>query len=228
MNWPELPVICPSRCEVCGKTGLLHECICAECLADLPALGAACSRCGIPTPEPVPVCGRCMVSPASADRTVTAFQYRYPLNALIKQLKYKQKIRLVTPLARRLANRVLSNTGLLPEVMVPVPLHYRRQYRRGYNQAIVICQALTEILGVPADPHLISRRRHTLPMFSLTASQRKRNIAGVFSLRGDCTYRSVAIVDDVITSGATVNELASVLRQAGVSRIEFWALARAD
>lgn len=228
MGWLESLIFRSARCDLCGITGVLRNCLCADCLNDLPQGGPRCLRCGRPVPRTVTECGKCLVTPLLADRTVTAFHYTYPIDALIKQFKYHQKIRLAAPLARVLAEEILSHRQPLPEVMIPVPLHNRRLYGRGYNQAIVIADALAACLGIAVDWRLVSRIRNTAPMFSLGARQRRRNISGVFSLQRPCAYRSVAIVDDVITSGSTVNELARTLRLAGVVRIEFWALARAE
>lgn len=216
----------PSRCDLCGVVGHLQECLCQECLLDLPAQGNACMVCGKPTPVAVAQCGNCLADPGIADRTVVAYQYRYPLDALIKRFKYKHEIRLAVPLVSALALRLKRDAWPLPEVMIPVPLHNRRLYQRGYNQAILICRALAVHIEVPQDTGLVYRARDTLPMFRLDAKERESNIAGAFVLKQPCRYRSVAIVDDVITSGSTTRELARLLRQAGVSRIEFWALAR--
>jgi ComF family protein len=199
-----------------------------DCLDDLPVVGACCERCGIRMPQAAAICGRCLLEPFLADRTVTAYEYRYPVDALIKAMKYRHCLRLAVPMSRALARRIMAGAEPLPEVMIPVPLHHKRLYRRGFNQSYEICRRLYGYTHIPVDLGSVSRTRHTSPMFDLTVRQRRENITGAFKLLRPLNYRSVAIVDDVITSGATVNELARLLRRAGVNFISCWALARAE
>lgn len=218
----------PARCELCGQCGDYLDCICPACLTDLPAVGACCERCGMRLPQAASYCGKCLGDPFLADRTVTAYEYRYPVDVLIKVMKYQQCLRVAFPMARALASRIMSGADPLPEVMIPVPLHPRRLYRRGFNQSYEICRRLYEYTHVPVDNRCVLRTRHTSPMFDLSLTQRRENITGAFQLARPLSYRSVAIVDDVITSGATVAELSRLLRQAGVDFISCWALARAE
>lgn len=218
----------PASCELCGRRGRLQDCICPDCLADLPHTGSACERCGAQTPDEASLCGKCLQRPPLADRTVTAFHYAYPLDRLVRQFKYRQSLRLAKPLTGSLADCILERGGPAVDVLIPVPLHYRRQIGRGYNQATVICRLLEKRLNVPVDTQLVRRTRATRPMYALSVEQRRHNIGGAFMLTTSCPYRSIAIVDDVITSGATLNEIAGLLRRAGAEYIEFWALARAE
>lgn len=217
-----------SCCELCGDSGQYPSCLCQACLEDLPYLIDACYRCGIPVARGVTVCGQCPGASPVADCTITAFHYRYPLDALIKQFKYKEKIRLAVPLVDMLAKKILAHTQIMPDVLIPVPLHYYRLYRRGYNQAAILSAQLGARLGIKTDPGMVFRKRITAPMFRLNAVQRRQNISGVFELKRSCTNLNVAIVDDVITSGSTVTELARTLRRGGARQIQLWALARAD
>lgn len=161
-------------------------------------------------------------------RVIAAFNYRYPLDGLIKQIKYKQRIRLVSPLVKILSDRIQAVSFTLPEVMVPVPLHPHRLYTRGFNQSRQICSVLSWSLPLCTDTDLVIRTRNTLPMFNLEAEQRRENIEGAFQLVQHCRYKSIAIVDDIITSCSTMNELARLFHKAGVEQIQYWALARAD
>lgn len=228
MKWTPSFLSRLSCCELCGDTGEYSSCLCQGCLDDLPYLIDACHRCGIPVPRDVTVCGHCTGALPAADCTITAFHYRYPVDALIKQFKYREKIRLAAPLVDVLANKILAHKQVLPDVLIPVPLHYYRLFRRGYNQAAVLSTQLGAQLGIKTDFSLVVRKRNTAPMFRLNAMQRRLNISGVFELRRACTNLNVAIVDDVITSGSTVAELARTLRRGGARQIQLWALARAD
>ncbi len=219
----------PARCELCGGIGPHSEAVCAACQLDLPRISNCCFQCGRTMLQGSDVCGLCLVQPWFADRTVTAFQYRYPLDRLIKKLKYKQCISLVSPLAGVLSSRLLADHSFpRPEVMVPVPLHYLRLYARGFNQSVEVCRILGRRLNIPVDLDIVERTRNTSSMIDLTAVERRKNIRGAFKLTRRLPYRSIAIVDDVVTSGSTANELARLFRLAGAVYIEFWALARAE
>ncbi len=111
---------------------------------------------------------------------------------------------------------------------MPVPLHPHRLYTRGFNQSRQICSVLSWSLPLCTDTDLVIRTRNTLPMFNLEAEQRRENIEGAFQLVQHCRYKSIAIVDDIITSCSTMNELARLFHKAGVEQIQYWALARAD
>jgi len=226
VSW-SLPAL-PVRCDLCGVSGNHAECLCDECLQDLLQIRSACLRCGRPLQQDTPACGKCLVEPAFADRCIAAFHYQYPVDALIKRLKYRQCIRLATPLTRILSLRLAQLVAPLPEVMVPVPLHRARLYQRGFNQSVEICRLLGQRLQIPVDTACVIRSKPTRPMYDLSASERRENIAGAFRLTQPLAYQSVAIVDDVITSGSTVNELARLLRDAGVANIALWALARTE
>lgn len=230
---PLFPPLCtrqfPVRCELCGGIGPHSECLCAACQQDLPRINKCCFQCGRAMLQNSDVCGQCLAQPWFADRTIAAFQYQYPLDRLIIKLKYKQCISLVSPLAGALSSRLsINQLRPLPEVMVPVPLHYLRLYSRGFNQSVEVCRILGRRLNIPVDLDIVERIRNTKPMINLTAEERSKNIRAAFKLTRRLPYRSIAIVDDVITSGSTVNELARLFRLAGAAYIEFWALARAD
>jgi ComF family protein len=226
VSW-SLPAF-PVRCDLCGATGIHAECLCAECLNDLLLINSSCLRCGRPLLQDAPACGKCLDEPGLAYRSIAAFHYQYPVDALIKRLKYRQCIRLATPLSRILSQRLTQVATPLPEVMIPVPLHRLRLYQRGFNQSMEICRVLERRLHIPVDTTSVIRAKATRPMFDLSASERRDNIAGAFKITRPLAYQSVAIVDDVITSGSTVNELACRLRDAGVAKIELWALARTE
>jgi len=131
-------------------------------------------------------------------------------------------------LAKILSARIQSLSSALPEVMVAVPLHPHRLYTRGFNQSQQICRVLSRSLPIYTDADLVIRTRNTLPMYDLEAEQRRENIVGAFRLVKHCRYKSLAIVDDIITSCSTMNELARLFHNAGVEEIQYWALARAD
>lgn len=218
------PCFISSRCELCGVVGNLSSCICDACIDDLPQVINQCVRCGMVLSKNAEVCGSCLNTDWLAYQTICPFQYHYPLDRLIQKIKYHDGIRLISPLANKLALKL--DQQHLPEVMIPVPLHPFRAYNRGFNQSMEICRILKNQLGIQIFSDGILRTRNTKPMFDLGSSQRSINIRGAFRLTKSLSHRSVAIVDDVITSGATANELARILIKAGANKIAFWALAR--
>ncbi|MEX2354216.1 MAG: ComF family protein [Gammaproteobacteria bacterium] len=231
MHWiaSSLTRLCPpSRCELCGGPTWGSDCLCDDCSDDLPHINTSCDCCGRQMHENGR-CGDCLKSAPAIHKTVTAYQYRYPLDILVKKYKYNQQLAIARPLANKLSRAILNRIeGELPEVMIPIPLHYKRQYRRGFNQSLEICRELNRVVRVPVDYRLAERNLDTAPMYELSPLQRKGNIRGAFRLRKPCTYQSVVIVDDIITTGATANELARLLLSAGVEYVELWALARAE
>jgi ComF family protein len=218
--------IMPAACLLCGNAGgRVRHGLCPGCLGDLPVSGAACYRCGGALPVDG-LCGRCLSRPPPFDCTVSAFAYRYPVDHLIRRLKYREWLAAGRALAPVLARRIHREGGALPEALLPVPLHRLRLLRRGYNQARVIADLLAGELELPVAGRLARRRRATPEQARLSLPARRRNLRGAFALRGPPRWRHLAIVDDVMTSGATVGELARLLRQNGVERIDVWVLAR--
>ncbi|MGE0080717.1 MAG: ComF family protein [Thiohalomonadaceae bacterium] len=207
-------------CALCGVPGTL---LCAGCHADLPRLDAACERCGEPLPV-AGVCGHCLREPPPFDRTRAAFRYASPLSELVLRLKFQGALHLALLLGELLAGRLVA-ADPRPDLIVPVPLHPARLASRGYNQALELGRPLARALGVPLAHDLCRRVRDTAAQSSLDPEGRRRNVRGAFAVYGPVPAR-VAILDDVITTGATLAELARVLRRAGARHVEAWALAR--
>jgi ComF family protein len=157
-----------------------------------------------------------------------AFRYRHPLSSLIKKFKYNHNLRVGLALAGGLLGKLKDGGQDLPDLILPVPLHYLRLYARGYNQALVISRVLSRELLITLDFGLVARSSNTMPMFDLTVAERRSNVAGAFRLKRPLPCTSMAIVDDVITTGSTAYELARLLKTGGARRVEVWALARAE
>lgn len=173
------------------------------------------------------VCGYCLNKPPSFSYTEVLFNYDYPANELIKAFKFNQRPELAKIFARRLAGKLNNkNLCLQPPVLVPVPLHKKRQRQRGYNQSLEIARQLSKLLGLELNTSLCSRIKNTDPQSTLPMKTRKKNVAGAFSLITDQIPKHVAIIDDVITTGSTINELARLFKQGGCQRIDVWAIAR--
>jgi ComF family protein len=222
----------PACCVLCGGQGQLADLdLCAACESELVANSPACERCGDPlvgTIGGTVVCGACLKSKPHFHRTFCAFRYTYPLDHLVLALKFHGGVPqgrvLGTLLGRRLASRA---TRELPDSIVPMPLSDERFRERGYNQAIELGLPVSRMLNVPLRTDLVVRQRHTREQAALTRKERKKNVRGAFAVAGDVTNSSIAILDDVVTTGSTASELAKVLVRAGAKRVELWAVAHA-
>ena len=223
----------PNYCCFCGVRRDLAQPICAGCLGDLPANTRPCRQCALPLPalartsEPA-LCGACITSPPAWDRVVAPWLYSEQMAALIHRWKYRGE-RWLTPL---LASLWLEGAPELTPIdqLVPVPLHWRRHWRRGYNQSELLAQHLLAGTSCPVEIGLARqaarRNRPTRPQSGMNASRRRRNMAGAFTSTRPCDNLRLAIVDDVLTTGATAAALALALREAGARHIEIWCLAR--
>lgn len=222
----------PPVCIVCGsqvdKSGGEGKDLCPGCQADLPWQKNACFRCALPlhgTGDDV--CGRCQNDPPGYDHTCSAFHYAHPVDRLIQDLKFHHKLTAARLLGDIMADRLAQRTQPRPERIIPVPLHPARLHERGYNQALELARPVARKLGVPLDYRSVQRSRATPAQSDLPAEDRHRNVKGAFTVTQGFHARHVAIIDDVMTTGSTVEELAITLRKTGVEIIEVWVCARA-
>jgi ComF family protein len=196
---------------------------CAGCAQDLPVLGDACPRCAGPSPGGA-VCGTCLSDPPSFDATVAAWRYGFPVDRLVLALKYGGRLALARAFGGALAARVADRQVNL---LVPMPLAPPRLRERGFNQAMEIARALARGTRLTVEPHLVARVRDTPPQTDLPHDARAANVRGAFACTRAVAGRSLAIVDDVMTTGASLEELARTLKRAGAARVENWVVARA-
>jgi ComF family protein len=200
----------PPRCCLCGFEGAsLDLDLCDFCHADLP-----------------------WTDPGGKDHV--ALRYEPPIDQMIRELKYQGVIANARVLGVLLAQRVRERAAPLPGLLVPVPLHPARLRERGFNQAAAIARHASRMLEIPVAPRAVRRVRDSPSQTALDMSQRHRNVRGAFAVSGERPLRRlldaghVAIVDDVMTTGSTLQELRKVLLSAGVSRVDLWAVARAS
>ena len=217
----------PRICLLClGPTRDFE--LCGGCRQALPRITKACKGCGIPLTSGAR-CGRCLKRPRPFDCVAIPYVYAPPLSQLIVALKFHRQLTAAAPLGGLLANHLVMTAAPLPERIVPVPLHPSRQRARGFNQAMEIARPLSARLGIALAPRLVSRVRSTAPQTALhSPADRRHNLRGAFTINtkrmGD--LRHVAIVDDVVTTGATTVELARTLRRAGAERVDLWSVSR--
>ncbi len=208
-------------CVLCGAAASARG-LCAGCWAELPWLrGPCCARCAHPLPSPG-MCGRCIAEPPHYDAVVAACRYAYPTGDLIQAYKYGGHLAAATPLAAMLETVVSQR----PDVLVPMPLSAERLQTRGFNQALELARVLSRALAVPVNAGLCVKTRETPPQSRLPWKERQKNVRGVFVVQANLDGRHVAVVDDVLTTGATLNELARNLKRAGAATVTGFVVAR--
>jgi len=223
----------PQDCAVCGQQSGARA-LCAACEAVLPLsfprrreqTVALCPVCALPTADGA-VCGACLRSPPHFDATLAVFNYAFPVEHLVQALKYRRHLPLAGWLAETLAETINAREGTQDaDCIVPLPLSPARIRQRGFNQAQEIARPLARALNLPLLPDACHRVRDSAPQASLPWKARHANIRHAFECRVDFTGQRVAVVDDVMTTGATLNEFARVLKQHGAARVENWVAAR--
>ncbi|WP_287596630.1 ComF family protein [Thermomonas sp.] len=214
----------PPRCLVCGDPGLPGRDLCAACHVALPRPRHACPRCALPMPEAA-TCPACLARPPPLEAAHAAFDYAFPFDRLLPRLKFHRDFAAGRVLAQCMAERF---AGLpRPQALVPVPLHRERLRQRGYDQALELARPLARALDLPLHAGLLQRAKATRAQSRLDAEARGRNLRGAFRVDARATLPAhVALIDDVMTTGATLHAAAWALRAAGVARIDAWVCAR--
>ncbi|MDQ2694194.1 MAG: ComF family protein [Pseudomonadota bacterium] len=216
----------PPTCLLCGARGQARRDLCAGCAADLLRNLTACPCCGQPQSTSLTLCGECQRQPPAFVRTVAPFLYQPPLDLLIRRLKFHAQLPAARLLGGLLADVLAARTDDLPQCLIPVPLHPARLRERGFNQSLELARPVARRLDIPIAAAMLRRTRLTTPQTGLALPKRQTNVRGAFAAGPVGDVRRAAILDDVVTTGATVRELARVLRAAGVEEIEVWAVAR--
>ena len=211
----------PQQCLLCTAPALAQP-VCADCYARLPWLTTTrCPQCALPTGDGG-ICGACLSRPPRFDRISAAFVYAWPLAPLIHHYKYAGNLALARLLAHALVARLTERADLI----IPMPLAPQRLRSRGFNQALEIARMVSRLTGVPLAVNACRRVRDSAPQVSLPWKERAQNIRGAFVCDADLSGMRVAVIDDVMTTGATLNELARNLRKAGATEIQGWMVAR--
>ncbi|MFP4244778.1 MAG: double zinc ribbon domain-containing protein [Ectothiorhodospira sp.] len=221
-----LETLYPPVCLLCGAPGQAGMDLCPDCAGELPVPQAACRCCARPLPANAgPVCGACLRRPPAFDTARAALLYQWPVDAWIARFKFRGRLNHGRLLSRLMAQRLIPDAEP-PDCILPVPLHRRRLAQRGFNQAAELARPLARALEVPLVPDAVRRIRATPPQQTLSAARRRRNLRGAFTVREGFTARHVLLVDDVMTTGSTLDALARRLKSAGVARVEVWVVAR--
>jgi len=221
--------IMPLRCVFCGtRTVPPEQRICVGCYRDLPWIEKACALCG----QPVTIdlqrgvyCGACQASEPPCQATVAPLLYEFPVDAGLKALKFGRRLHYAAAFGELL---VAQMHRLSPDIdaLLPVPLHWRRQAVRGFNQATELCKSISRSSALPIVSG-VTRRRATSYQTGLAAMERSRNLRNAFVVSKKPAFRHILIVDDVVTTGATTRQLATALLESGVEKLSVLAVARA-
>jgi ComF family protein len=214
----------PHRCLVCGEHGIGGD-LCGPCRAALPWNRRACLRCGLPLAQAESACGQCLKNPPPFTGTRAALIYGFPLDRLLLRFKFHGDLA-----AGRLLSQLFCEAlddDELPQALIPVPLHRSRLRERGYDQALELAKAVARRTGVPLHRQSLRRIRGTARQSELGLAARQRNLRGAFAVAGVALPRHVALIDDVMTTGATLRECAKTLLRGGVERVDAWVIARA-
>jgi ComF family protein len=212
----------PIPCLLCGSHNNNHS-LCPDCIDNFPKLGHCCTRCATPL-SLTSTCGHCLNHPPEQNLSTSLFAYQNPIDRLIADFKYHDKLYL-TELFADLMFEQLKNKPL-PQLLIPIPLHRRRLRQRGYNQALELAKILSRKLNIPIGKNILIRSRDTAPQASLPYDQRKHNMRRAFKLNDAVLPNHIVLIDDVLTTGHTVNAAAKLFRQEGVTTIELWTIAR--
>lgn len=219
----------PPRCILCldpGRPPTLD--LCPACESELPLVRHPCDHCASPRADPEAACPHCTAAgPPPFARAFAPYAYDWPLADVVRGFKYGRQLPYGRVLGELLAEQLLARGPPWPEIIVPVPLHPRRERQRGYNQAWEVARIVGARLRVPVEPRACLRVRETAPQASLDARARAANLQGAFAVPVQLAARHVAIVDDVLTTGATLAEISRVLQAAGATSVEAWTVARA-
>lgn len=224
-NQTSIPI--SQKCILCashhgGQLGL-----CEPCLAELPWHKASqCPQCALLSDGSL--CGSCLSTSPNFDATLATFTYGYPLDSLLQHYKYHANLNLAHTFASLWAGNhpTTGNINRSLDLIIPIPMHKKRLKERGFNQALEIAKHLSKRLAIPLDYTSCERIKYTPPQASLKLKERISNMHGAFHCQQPLQNLNIAIVDDVMTTGASLNELAKTLKQAGASRVECWVMAR--
>ncbi len=224
--------VLPHYCVLCGLRSDRDHALCTGCEGDLPSNDTACPRCALPlnvlAATGIP-CGHCQIQPPPFGRAIAPWVYDEHLAHLVHRWKFRGERHLTSVFARLWHDAAGAPPPV--DIIAPVPLHWLRRWRRGYNQSALLAEALCKLSDSAGgnarfEPQLLRRTRATRAQSGMSAGERRHNLVGAFTVRRPCDNLRVALVDDVMTTTATATEVARVLKRAGARDVQVWCLAR--
>lgn len=220
-----------SLCYFCRRPiRLPNHGVCCFCLKRLPEPPVCCPRCGLPAGSDTELCGRCLLEPPSWLSMIAVGDYQDPLKRLVIDFKFQRRTELAAILARLFVLSWLKrkSRGLTekPDLLLSVPLHKNRRWRRGFNQTELLAGYLARWLNCRWESELLKRVRSTPTQRSLTAEKRRRNLDNAFEVCGSIAGLNIALLDDVVTTGSTIAELSRLLLECGAKSVQVWCICR--
>lgn len=222
------------HCFLCASSQTEQHGLCGACLKDLTwSPASSCTQCGLSSDGQI--CGSCISSPPDFDKTLAVFLYAFPVDTMIQRYKYAGTLSLSHTFGQLMGEKIgTTNNHDAIDLIIPMPMHPTRLKERGFNQALEIAKILERYLhkfsilngASKLDYKSVTRQTLTPPQASLPLKDRVKNIKGAFKISRNLTGKRIAIVDDVMTTGASLNELAKTLKKAGATHVECWIIAR--
>ncbi|MEB0048042.1 MULTISPECIES: ComF family protein [unclassified Pseudomonas] len=218
-------------CLLCSEPCDFATPICTACETELPWLRNHCQCCALPLPNSGLTCGQCLRQPPAFERVIAPWTYSFPIDTLITRFKHSAKWpfgNLLGELLVQFLHHRFDEDLERPDALIPVPLATKRLRQRGFNQAAMLARWLSEGLSIPCDENLLLRIQDTSAQQELNAQARQRNLRNAFALKSDVPVagRHLALIDDVLTTGATAQTVARLLMDAGAARVDVYCLAR--
>lgn len=214
-----------SICALCNQFHDSKIAVCSHCIELMPLLGPSCHYCAYPLPDMhYLICGQCIKKKPYFDRTIVNYTFEEPLRSLLHHFKYRNELYLGTFLSCLILKSVQTHTNL-PQCLIPIPMHPQRIKLRGFNQAAILARLLAKKLQLPYDLSSCQKILNTMPQASLDSKQRQKNLRHAFRTK-KIPYQHVALIDDLLTTGYTANELALTLKKSGVKQVDVWCCAR--
>jgi ComF family protein len=230
--WSKLNQLLFSQaCMLCAAGNGQTLGLCKACLDSLLWHKTAhCPQCALPSMSSL-LCGHCLKSPPAFDATYAMFRYEYPLDSMLQRYKYNHLLNMAETFGELMAQSMVpashpDNLRVAPDIIIPMPLHPRRLQERGFNQAVEIARIIGKKLKLEVDSQSCRKIKLSAPQVSLPLKERVKNMRGAFDCQTRLDGLHIALVDDVMTTGASLSALASTVKKAGASHVECWLVAR--
>ena len=218
-----IDLVFPYRCALCKEPS--NQGFCPNCQKLLPWIKSGCLICNRHM-NSWGVCGICQNKKPCYAYSIVPFRYDSPISNIIQQLKYSEQLHYAFALGKMLSSQIMASKSNLPEVIIPIPLHQKRIRTRGFNQASEIAKVVSKNTRIPLQQKYLIRSRNTDSQTGLSEKMRNKNMKHAFIVKSTKYNEHVALLDDVITSGATVNSAASALLKSGIAKVSVWAIAK--
>ncbi|PJD96039.1 MAG: amidophosphoribosyltransferase [Legionella sp.] len=217
----------PTLCVLCRQFHKDNMAVCKDCIAFFPTLTHGCSLCAYPLPQSHhPICGHCIKNPPWFNQTITMYPFIEPLRGLLHRFKYKNGLYLSSFFGQLILNGWQKRQTPLPQCFIPVPMHPKKIRTRGFNQTVLLARFLSRQLHIPYYLDLCQKTIHTQPQMELDKRKRASNMQQAFRVNPQ-HHTHIALIDDLLTTGNTANQLAKQFKQAGAQTVEVWCSARA-